>query len=680
MIVGQSDERHKPGMFQKLLIANRGEIACRIARTARRLGVRVVAVYSEADAGAMHVRVADEAWPIGPGPAAQSYLSIDRILEAAKRAGADAIHPGYGFLSENAQFAAACEAAGIAFVGPPVAAIEAMGSKSAAKERMSKAGVPTLPGYHGDEQSVEALERHAKRLGFPLIIKPSGGGGGKGMHIVEEAAALGAAIAGAKRLAAAAFKDDRLLLERYLPAPRHVEVQVFADRHGSIVHLFDRDCSVQRRHQKLIEEAPAPGVDANVREGLYAAACTVAREVGYVGAGTIEFLLDGREFYFMEMNTRLQVEHPVTEAITGLDLVEWQLRVAAGEPLPLKQGEINRSGHAIEVRLCAEDPARDFVPSAGNLDLMWWPTEGDGLRVDRGFESQDTVPALYDSLLGKIIAHGETRDAALDRLIEGVEDVRADGVSTNATWLVRALREPAFRRAEVSTAFIANHGDHISRPADPVPAAALAAAAYVRELSPKQPAQSPWEVPDGFRIGLPALIRVPLLLGERKIEAAVAEYSAASAGAAAGTRAGPWARVQLDGRDIRLNWADDFGHVQQWDEAMDANAASADVLVKPHSILVWRLGELFTFVLNDGTQFEAASAAHAGSLTTPLPGVVVSVSVKEGDTVTAGQTLLVIEAMKMEHAIKAPRAGKVRSMKHQVGDRVREGSTLAEIE
>jgi 3-methylcrotonyl-CoA carboxylase alpha subunit len=670
-------------MFHKLLIANRGEIACRIARTARRLGVRVVAVYSEADVGAMHVRVADEAWPIGPGPAAQSYLSIDRILEAAKRAGADAIHPGYGFLSENAQFAAACEAAGIAFVGPPVAAIEAMGSKSAAKERMSKAGVPTLPGYHGDEQSAEALERHAKRLGFPLIIKPSGGGGGKGMHIVKEAAGVGAAIAGAKRLAAAAFKDDRLLLERYLPAPRHVEVQVFADRHGSIVHLFDRDCSVQRRHQKLIEEAPAPGVDANVREGLYAAACTVAREVGYVGAGTIEFLLDGREFYFMEMNTRLQVEHPVTEAITGFDLVEWQLRVAAGEPLPLKQSEIHRNGHAIEVRLCAEDPARDFVPSAGKLELMWWPTEGDGLRVDRGFESHDTVPALYDSLLGKIIAHGETREAALDRLIEGVEDVRADGVATNATWLARALREPAFQRAEVSTAFIANHGDHISRSADPLPAAALAAAAYVRGLSPKQPAQSPWEVPDGFRIGLPALIRVPLLLGERKIDPAVAEYSVASertGSSAEGGQVDTWARVQLDGRDIRLNWVDDFGPLQQWDEAADANAASADVLVKPHAILVWRLGELFTFVLNDGSQFEAASAAHAGNLTTPLPGVVVSVSVKEGDAVTAGQTLLVIEAMKMEHAIKAPRAGKVRAMKHQVGDRVREGSTLAEIE
>jgi 3-methylcrotonyl-CoA carboxylase alpha subunit len=652
-------------MFQKLLIANRGEIACRVARTARRLGVRVAAVYSDVDAGAMHVRVADEAWLIGPGPAAQSYLNIDRILDAAKRAGADAIHPGYGFLSENAQFAAACEAAGIAFVGPPVAAIEAMGSKSAAKERMSKAGVPTLPGYHGDEQGAEALERHARRLGFPLIIKPSGGGGGKGMHIVSDAAELAAAIAGAKRLAAAAFKDDRLLLERYLPAPRHVEVQVFADKRGAIVHLFDRDCSVQRRHQKLIEEAPAPGIESRVREGLHAAACTVAREVGYVGAGTVEFLLDGSDFYFMEMNTRLQVEHPVTEFITGLDLVEWQLRVAAGEPLPLKQSEIRRHGHAIEVRLCAEDAANDFVPSAGTLNLMWWPTERDGLRVDRGFETKDIVPALYDSLLGKIVAHGDTRDAALDRLIEGVENVRVDGVATNASWLARALREPAFRSGEVSTAFIANHGEHISRPADPVPAAAFAAAAFVRDFSPKQAAQSPWEVADGFRVGLPAVIRVSLLLGEQKLDTAVVEFSGNSA------------VVRVHSRDVRLSWADDLGPIQHW---VGQEGGGADVLVKPHGIMVWHRGDLFAFGLNDGSQFETASAAHSGGLTTPLPGVVVSVSVKEGDTVTAGQTLLVIEAMKMEHAIKAPRAGKVRALKHQVGDRVREGSTLAEIE
>jgi 3-methylcrotonyl-CoA carboxylase alpha subunit len=639
-------------MFHKLLIANRGENACRAARTARRLGVSVAAVYSDADARALHVRVADEAWPIGPGPAAQSYLKIENILEAAKQAGADAIHPGYGFLSENPQFAQACQQAGVVFVGPPVAAMEAMASKSAAKARMSKAGVPVLPGYHGDEQGTTALEQRAKELGFPLIIKPSGGGGGKGMQIVNEAGELRAAIEGAKRVAAAAFKDDRLLLERYLPAPRHVEVQVFADQHGSIVHLFDRDCSVQRRHQKLIEEAPAPGLDDDVRAGLYAAACTVAREVGYVGAGTIEFLLNGREFYFMEMNTRLQVEHPVTEKITGLDLVEWQLRVASGEPLPLKQSEIRRSGHAIEVRHCAEDPSADFVPSAGTLELMRWPAEDQNLRVDDGFREGDTVPALYDSLLGKIVAHGASRDAALDRLIEGVAEVRVSGVATNASWLKRALETPAFRRADLSTAFIAQNSALLSRQPDPVPAAASAAAARFWALRPELPPSSPWDVADGFRVAQPAAIRVPLLYGAKRMDVDVLDFE------------GTHVAVSVEGKTFEL------------DRAADA----ADVLTRPHESVVWRQGEKFSFALNDGSQFESSTATHGGGLTTPLPGVVVSVAVKEGDAVTAGQTLLVIEAMKMEHAIKAPRAGTVKSLKHKAGDRVREGSTLAEIE
>jgi 3-methylcrotonyl-CoA carboxylase alpha subunit len=652
-------------MFRKLLIANRGEIACRVARTAQRLGVSVAAVYSEADARALHVRVADEAWPIGPGPAAQSYLNVPKILDAAREAGADAIHPGYGFLSENPQFAAACGQAGIVFVGPPPAAMEAMASKSAAKARMSHAGVPVLPGYHGDEQSTAALEQRAKDLGFPLIIKPSGGGGGKGMQIVTEPSELRAAIEGAKRVAAAAFKDDRLLLERYLPAPRHVEVQVFADRHGTIVHLFDRDCSVQRRHQKLIEEAPAPGLDDDVRAGLYAAACTVAREVGYVGAGTIEFLLNGRDFYFMEMNTRLQVEHPVTEKITGLDLVEWQLRVASGEPLPLKQSDIRRSGHAIEVRLCAEDPARDFVPSVGTLDLMWWPTEHDGLRVDRGFESGDAVPSFYDSLLGKIIAHGGSRDTALDRLIAGVEDVRVDGVASNASWLARALRAPAFRKADVSTAFIPQNADGLNAAPDAIPAAALAGASRAWELAPWQMKPSPWDVMDGFRAGHPTTLRVPLLLGERRFDVDVLESSPEHSVA------------RVDGKTFELSFEDRFVPLLQW---VEQGGASADVLLHPHRIDVWRLGEKLSFTVNDGSHFESATAAHAGGLTTPLPGVVVSVAVKEGDAVTAGQTLLVIEAMKMEHAIKAPRAGIVKSLKHKAGDRVREGSTLAEIE
>ena len=654
-------------MFHKLLIANRGEIACRVTRTAHRLGVKVAAVYSDVDARARHVRVADEAWAIGAGPATESYLNAERILAAAKQAGADAIHPGYGFLSENAAFAAACAAAGIAFVGPPVAAIEAMGSKSASKSRMEKAGVPTLPGYHGDEQSPDALEKYAAQLGFPLIIKPSGGGGGKGMHIVNELAELRPALATAKRLAAAAFKDDRLLLERYLPAPRHVEVQVFADTYGTTVHLFDRDCSVQRRHQKLIEEASAPGIDADVRARLHAAACTVAREIGYVGAGTVEFLLGGREFYFMEMNTRLQVEHPVTEGITGLDLVEWQLRVASGERLPLKQEQIQQRGHAIEVRICAEDPAKGFVPSAGDIALLKWPDETAGVRVDAGFETGDTVSPLYDSLLGKIIARADTREAAIDRLVDALDELRIGGVASNAQWLARALMRPDFRTGNVSTAFLARNGEALAVEPDVAALAPFAAAAYAASLAPMGRVNSPWNLADGFRVNMAPAIRVRLRDGERLLDATVGAQSDNTADVQVGSAAAQ-----------RLSRLADAAPLQQWQLA--AGGERASVLVSKDRVTVWQSHAKAVFTLDDGRQFSAASSARSGSLSTPLPGVVVSVAVKEGDSVAAGQTLLVIEAMKMEHAIKAPRAGVVKALKHRVGDRVREGSALAELE
>src|SRR6516225_9412102 len=391
------------------MVANRGEIACRIFRTARRMSLRTVAVYSDADAGARHVRAADAAVRLGPAPARESYLDIPALLEAARLSGADAIHPGYGFLAENAQCAEACIEAGLVFVGPPPKAIRAMGSKILAKTRMQAAGVPVLPGYAGEQQELAQLEREAGSLGLPLIIKPAAGGGGKGMQIVRERGQLHGALAAARRLAESAFGDGALLLERYLPAPRHLEVQVFADTHGNFLHLGDRDCSIQRRHQKLIEEAPAPAVPAEVRERLRAAAVVVAREIGYVSAGTVEFLFDGHEFYFMEMNTRLQVEHTVTEAVTGLDLVEWQLRIAAGERLPLAQHEVRLTGHAIEARVCAEDPARGFLPSAGRLALLEWPVM-ESVRVDAGFGPGDTVPDNYDSLLGKVIAVAPTRD------------------------------------------------------------------------------------------------------------------------------------------------------------------------------------------------------------------------------------------------------------------------------
>ncbi|MEI8258229.1 MAG: biotin carboxylase N-terminal domain-containing protein, partial [Deltaproteobacteria bacterium] len=446
-------------MFTRLLVANRGEIAVRVIRTARRLGIHTIAVYSGADAGALHVRLADEAWHLGPAAPRLSYLDADRLLDVARRAHADAIHPGYGFLSERADFAAACRAAGIAFVGPPAAAIEAMGSKSAAKEAMDRVGVPVLPGYHGSDQSVQRLTAEALKVGFPLIIKPSAGGGGKGMQIVSAEAEMGAALASAKRLADSAFGDPTLLLERYLPAPRHVEVQLIADSAGTVRCLATRDCSVQRRHQKLIEEAPAPAIAADVRERLHEAARTVARAVGYQNAGTVEFLYSDGEFWFMEMNTRLQVEHTVTEEVLGLDLVEWQLRIAAGETLPAMAGDPLPCGHAIEVRICAEDAAAGFVPSAGRLSYVAWPTGIAGVRVDAGFETGDTVSPTYDSLLGKIIALGSTRGEAIATMRRALAALRIAGVETNAAWLAGALAAPAFADSTPTTRFVADQGD-----------------------------------------------------------------------------------------------------------------------------------------------------------------------------------------------------------------------------
>ena len=426
-----------------LLVANRGEIACRIFRTARRMGIRTIAVFSDADRMARHVREADAGVRIGPAAARDSYLNIERIIEAARATGAGAIHPGYGFLSENAQFARACSDAGIVFVGPPASVIEAMGSKITAKAQMHAAGVPVLPGYEGSQQDLAHLESAALAVGLPLMIKPASGGGGKGMRIVRHESELRAALSGARRLAESAFGDGSLLFERFLPSPRHVEVQVFGDSHGSIVQLGDRDCSIQRRHQKLIEEAPAPGITDEVRARLRACALVVARSLGYVGAGTVEFLLDGSEFYFMEMNTRLQVEHTVTEAVTGIDLVEWQLRVAAGQALPLSQADIQLRGHAIEARVCAEDPEANFLPSPGKLRLMHWPN-GESVRVDAGFETGDMVPPSYDSLLGKVICCGVSRSEAAARLARALDDTFCAGVASNERWLSRIVRAVDF--------------------------------------------------------------------------------------------------------------------------------------------------------------------------------------------------------------------------------------------
>ncbi|HLY56343.1 MAG TPA: acetyl-CoA carboxylase biotin carboxylase subunit, partial [Stellaceae bacterium] len=461
-------------MFSSLLIANRGEIAVRVMRTARRLGLRTIAVYSEADAKARHVEAADEAWPIGKAPARESYLAIPRIIEAAQRSGAEAIHPGYGFLSENAAFAESCAAAGIVFVGPPADAIRLMGSKSAAKALMERSGVPLVPGYHREDQGLTLLESEAARIGYPVLIKASAGGGGKGMRIVERAEDFAAALASAKREAASAFGDDRVLIERYLTRPRHIEIQVFADSHGNVVSLFERDCSIQRRHQKIVEEAPAPGMDPARRRAMGEAACAAARAVGYRGAGTVEFIAEGGEFYFMEMNTRLQVEHPVTEAITGQDLVEWQLRVAAGEPLPLRQEELTISGHAIEVRVYAEDPARDFAPSTGLLAHLVEPPQDANTRIDSGVLAGDAISIHYDPMIAKLIVHGRDRDDAVRRLARALGEYEIVGVATNLAFLSAIAAHPAYREAAVDTGFIARHHDELF-PA-PAPAGQVALA------------------------------------------------------------------------------------------------------------------------------------------------------------------------------------------------------------
>ena len=482
-------------MFRKILIANRGEIACRVIATAHRLGIATVAVYSDADAQARHVALADEAWPIGPAPARDSYLNIARIIDAARRSGAEAIHPGYGFLSENADFAEACARAGITFIGPPPEAIRAMGSKAAAKALMQRSGVPLVPGYHDEAQDAATLRAAAERIGYPVLLKASAGGGGKGMRIVEQPDALAAAIESAQREAAASFGDDRLLIEKYLTRPRHIEIQVFADTHGNCVSLFERDCSIQRRHQKVLEEAPAPGMDPARRRAMGEAAIAAARAVGYVGAGTVEFIAEGGAFYFMEMNTRLQVEHPVTELITGQDLVEWQLLVAAGEPLPLTQDELAISGHAIEARVYAEDPARDFLPSIGRLDHLRQPDETAHVRVDTGVRQGDAITPYYDPMIAKLIVWGEDRTAALRRLAGALAAYEVVGVHTNLGLLRGVATHPAFAGAELDTGFIARHAEVLLPDAAALPAetqrVVLAAAALAALADQRAQAEAP---------------------------------------------------------------------------------------------------------------------------------------------------------------------------------------------
>jgi len=651
-------------VIKSLLVANRGEIACRIFRTARRLGVRTIAVYSDADANARHVREADEAFRIGAAPARDSYLNIERILEAARATGAEAVHPGYGFLSENAHFAQACVDGGLIFVGPPAAAIAAMGSKIVSKARMRAAGVPVLPGYDGTKQELEHLENAALELGLPLIIKPAAGGGGKGMRIVTEKSEIAPALAGARRLAESAFGDSALLLERYLPAPRHVEVQVFADSHGNFVHLGDRDCSIQRRHQKLIEEAPAPAIPAEIHNRLRAAALLVAREIGYQSAGTVEFLFDGRDFFFMEMNTRLQVEHTVTEAITGLDLVEWQLRVASGERLPLSQEEVRLNGHAIEARVCAEDPDRDFLPSAGDLRLLQWPSEG-SIRVDAGFGTGDVVPDTYDSLLGKVVAWAPERSQAAAHLSTALDHTYCVGVQTNEKWLSRVLRSPRFLEVRHSIAFLQQSGADFAGPSD-IDTQFLALAALALHASTAPTPTNPWAVLDGFTPNLAARVEYALLW-HGHLHNTVLIF----------TRGVP-TTIVVDARDpisiADLAISDGTVAVR-----IENIRVSARYLRDGAHLHLWSGANHFDVMLEDPRLEEFTTTAAQGGLTTPLPGVVAAVVAKVGQEVKAGDVLMVIEAMKMEHSIRAPREGVVKMIHFAPGDRVPEGSQLLEL-
>ena len=632
-------------LFDKILIANRGEIACRVMRTAKRLGIATVAVYSEADSRALHVAMADEAVPIGPPPARESYLDIGHIIDAAKRSGAPAIHPGYGFLSENADFAAACEAAGIVFIGPPAAAIRAMGSKAEAKALMAKAGVPLVPGYHGAEQSDARLTKEARAIGFPVLIKASAGGGGKGMRIVHDEPALAEAIAGARREAKAAFGDDRLLIEKYLVDPRHIEVQVFADLHGDCIHLFERDCSIQRRHQKLIEEAPAPGLSDVQRADLAKAAVAAARAVDYRGAGTIEFVSTEGKFYFIEMNTRLQVEHVVTEMITGLDLVEWQIRIAAGEKLPLKQSAIKRRGHAIEVRLYAEDPARDYLPSAGPLALLQFPAPSEALRIETGYAQGDRISQYYDALIAKLIAWGETREAALRRLRAALAETRVAGIATNRELLQHILAHPDFAAHAGDTGFIARH--HAALLAHEMPPAALAAAAldilHERQPSSLDP-HSPWAQRDFWRLGETASGIFRFRAGDEIHEVRIREA----------------ARCEVDGQSIE---------------------ARADATIRRLGSDLWVVLPETTCRLTylDPLAPSKASGASAGKIVAPMPGKVSAVLVAPGATVQLGQTLMLLEAMKMEHAITAPSDGVVEAIDFAPGALVEEGVELLKL-
>jgi 3-methylcrotonyl-CoA carboxylase alpha subunit len=668
-------------MFSKILIANRGEIACRVIKTARRLGIKTVAVYSDADRNARHVAMADEAVHIGPSAARESYLVADRIIDAARRTGAQAVHPGYGFLSENAGFADACAAAGIVFIGPPASSIRAMGSKSEAKKIMEKARVPLVPGYHGDDQSPELLAAEAAKIGFPVLIKASAGGGGKGMRVVESADKFADALAGAKREAKASFADDHVLVEKYLTRPRHIEIQVFADGQGNCLYLFERDCSLQRRHQKVIEEAPAPNMEPARRKQMGEAAVAAAKAIGYQGAGTVEFIADqDGTFFFMEMNTRLQVEHPVTEAITGQDLVEWQLIVAAGGKMPLTQDELRIDGHAVEVRLYAEDPARNFLPSTGTLVHLKLPEEGAHVRVDTGVRQGDTVTPFYDPMIAKVIVHDRDRTSALRRMAALMGETEVVGVTTNSALLKALCSHPAFVGGEVDTGFIERHRATLFTKPAPAGDRAFAVATLARLLEWQDAAQpaagdpwSPWSEQSGFRLLDEGHEEVRWKDGEREV--VVIARRLRNGGV----------RLELPGGAVEARVE------RRGDGTLSIGVGEDTFLATVVRRTALDGGIDYTLFLDGGssrlrlvdpldvTQYEATASADA-MVRAPLPGKIIDLRVKAGDSVSKGQALLVLEAMKMEHTLAAPADGTVKSLRYAVGEQVPEGAELVEFE
>ncbi|MEN6544337.1 acetyl/propionyl/methylcrotonyl-CoA carboxylase subunit alpha [Parvibaculum sp.] len=660
-------------MFSSLLIANRGEIAARVTRTAKRLGLRTVAVYSDADAGAYHVRQADDAVHIGPAAAKDSYLVIEKIIEAAKRSGAEAIHPGYGFLSENVAFAEACEKAGLIFVGPPASAIRAMGLKDAAKALMEKAGVPVVPGYHGAEQDALFLEGEAQKIGYPVLIKAVAGGGGKGMRRVDEPANFATELKSAQREALAAFGDERVLIEKYVTRPRHIEIQVFADAHGNAVYLHERDCSLQRRHQKVIEEAPAPGMPEEMRRAMGEAAVAAAKAIGYRGAGTVEFIADGSKglsadaFWFMEMNTRLQVEHPVTEAITGTDLVEWQLRVAAGERLPLAQKDIPLVGHAVEVRLYAEDPAKNFFPSTGKLTRLRLPSE-EGIRADMGVEEGDEVSMFYDPMIGKIIAHGESRDVALAKMRRFLLDTEVAGPRTNLAFLAEIMGHDPFREADIDTGYIDRHIGALV-PVQRLDAKALGAA-LVGYLSARGEALardrwSPWSASDNWTLGGARSETLKLIAGEEALNIRVAPEGEGWRFTHGGVEHVVTGAMNAQGEVIAT---------------VDGLRLKAGFVSAGRGFSLVLRGATYDFTIPDPLDVDVATEGDTGALKSPMPGKIVAVMAEAGAHVKKGTGLVVMEAMKMEQTLAAAADGVIASVNVAPGDQVEAGAALVVFE